>query len=182
MKPFALVVVLWSGCTDEACRWQTGETKEVSAESWTIEGAVHPITELGLTTRADRFGGVEQLVYITLAQEPHFVIDVTLEQIVLGANDIDPAHATLKAYREPYEVVWTMPISGQLTVSSLSEPHCQQSSEPDNHGWACAIDLAGALALDAGADRRYQLSLQFEVDQELTSQCYQCDGIEGCDY
>ena len=177
-----MLLGLWTGCAEEACRWDTRETVELMGSSFLVDAGPDETSEIELTTHASGSGRVEQFIYLMQAEEPHFVIHVTLDEIVLGRNEIDPARATLQAYRDAYEPVWSTAVTGQLTVSTLSERRCEQSSEPDNHGWACALDVTAAWELEAMHDRFYRLSLAFAVDQELTSYCYECDGLEGCDY
>jgi hypothetical protein len=70
--------------------------------AWSAGGVDEPIEVVSLTTHAYQTGAFRQLAYLTLSQEPGFVVDLQLDTVAGGMNPLDASNALLTAYQLPY--------------------------------------------------------------------------------
>lgn len=74
--------------------------------------------------------------------------------------------------------------TGELTIQHFAAP-CEYSDAYRDTGssWTCAANLDATIdATFVTATTSYQLRGTFSQREEMTEECHECGGIEGCDF
>ena len=187
-----VAVATASGCHPDACVWSVERVRDEMSAALTRDGI--PLTVASVSAGAGSFqsqrtGERSTRFYAAVAVESDPAIETLVVELDLG-DPTAPATLDLANLDRAFRVVVDSTVvaeglpTGVLTLEYFAAP-CELSDtyrDTSSH-WDCAANIDATIdATLETATTSYHLVGTLSQREELTEECHECGGIEGCDY